>query len=282
MKRRMDLRPLGLRPFELDIYLSNQHRMVAWTPPGHWLSASRDAYKRSMEFLQGIVTGSPHMELKENVQSLPKITVQGTSRRWYSINTRAHYIEDYIEVEGDYREVKEVHWNISILGAAWKTDLDHETPFAVSLCINPRSESRGLPVGDQVAALALALRNDKTTAMRIPLLAQFIVSPRNALRGVYQFSEEGVVMEDDVFMEPPDEFEIEDLDEYADIPQDWPSVGVFEPFEFEHFASEIEDRQLDSWMEKQEERASRSSRSPWHHDEDRIWEMEDNLRKGRR
>ena len=67
------------------------------------------------------------------------------------------------------------------------------------------SESRALPIGDQVAALALALQNDKTTAMRIPLLAQFIVSPREALRDVYQFSEEGVVMEDDVYMEDYEE-----------------------------------------------------------------------------
>ena len=152
------------------------------------------------------------MELKENVQSLPAITVQGASRRWYSINTRATYIEDYIEIDGDYREVKEVHWNIDIHAAAWKSDIIERNPFAVSLCINPRSESRGLPIGDQVAALALALQNDKTTAMRIPLLAQFIVSPRNALKEVYQFSEEGVVMEDDVYMDEYDEHDIEEYD----------------------------------------------------------------------
>ncbi len=256
--------------------------MVRWKPPGHWLQSNREAYTKSIEFLQSIVAGSPQMELKENVQSLPKITVQGASRRWYSINARAHYIEDYIEIEGDYREVKEVHWNINIHAAAWKSDILQMTPFAVSLCINPRSESRGLPIGDQVAALALALRNDKTTAMRIPLLAQFIVSPRKALREVYQFSEEGVVMEDEVFMGDYDEQEIEDYDVFDGVPNDWPGIGVIQPHEYEHLALEIENRQLDSWMEQQEERAHHDNKEPWHHDDDRIWQLEDNLRKGRR
>ena len=256
--------------------------MVTWKPPGHWLKSNRDAYERSIEFLQGIVAGSPKMELKENVQSLPAINVQGASRRWYSINTRVTYIEDYIEIDGDYREVKEVHWNIDIHAAAWKSDIIERNPFAVSLCINPRSESRGLPIGDQVAALALALQNDKTTAMRIPLLAQFIVSPRNALKEVYQFSEEGVVMEDDVYMDEYDEHDIEEYDFVEDMDPDWPGLEVFDPLHFEYLALEIENKQLDSWMERQEEKAVCNVEQPWHHDEDRIWQLEDNLRKGRR
>lgn len=275
---------MDLRWFELDIHLDPQPSMVSWKPPGHWLKPNRDAYERSIEFLMAIVAGSPQMELKENVQSLPNITVQGTSRRWYNINTRVTYIEDYIEVEGDYREVKEVHWSINIHAAAWKKDIIEGNPFAVSLCINPRSESRSLPIGDQVAALALALQNDKTTAMRIPLLAQFIVSPRNALKEVYQFSEEGVVMEDEGFLLPEDYDEdgFEEDDVIDELHQDWPCIGAVQPHHFEHLALEIENRQLDSWMERQEEHANRDMEHPWHHDEDRIWQLEDNLRKGRR
>ena len=87
--------------------------------------------------------------------------------------------------------MKEVHWRTSIDAGAWKQDITERTPFMVALCMHPTQRSLNLPIGDQIAALALALQNDKTTAMRIPLLAQFIVSPREALEGVYQFSEGG-------------------------------------------------------------------------------------------
>lgn len=256
--------------------------MVAWKPPGHWPPSNREAYARSIEFLLGIVAGSSHMDLRQNEQSLPCITVQGTSRRWYEINTRAHYIEDYIEVDGEYREVKEVHWKINVCGAAWKSDIVQHNPHAVSLCINPRSESRGLPIGDQVGALALALRNDKTTAMRIPLLAQFIVSPRKMLRHTYQFTEEGVVMEEEVYPDEYDLYEIDDFDAFEETVHDWPGVCVIEPHEHEHLALEIENRQLDSWIEHQEAKANEEMEQPWHHDQSQIWQLEDNLRKGRR
>ncbi|MEL0331213.1 MAG: hypothetical protein VW982_03235 [Candidatus Poseidoniales archaeon] len=256
--------------------------MFRWKPPGHWLEPSRKALARSFEFLQDIANGSPQMSIEVNDQSLPRVIVQGASRRWYRINTRAYSLEEYMEVEGEYREVEEVHWNIGISAGAWKKDLVDNTDHSVSLCINPRHESRGLPVGDQVAALALALQNDKITAMRIPLLAQFIVSPREALRDVYQFSEEGVVMEDDLHMEEYDEPEDEGYDDLAHIFPDWPSIIAVEMRAFEHQASEIENRQLDSWMDQQEKKATGEENSPWHHDEQRIWQLEDDLLKGRR
>ena len=46
-------------------------------------------------------------------------------------------------------------------------------------------------------------------------------------------------------------------------------------------ADEIEHRQLDDWMERQERRAT-SEPTPWHHDDQQVWQLEDNLRKGRR
>ena len=256
--------------------------MFEWKPPGHWLAPTRKALARSFEFLQTIANGSPKMDLQVNQQSLPRVMVQGASRRWYRINTRAYCMEEYLEVEGEYREVEEVHWNICISAGAWKKDLLEKTDYAVSLCINPRPESRALPIGDQVAALALALQNDKTTAMRIPLLAQFIVSPREALRDVYQFSEEGVVMEDEVYMEHYEEPEDEEYDDLSYVFPDWPSVSAVEMQAFEQQASEIENRQLDSWMDQQEQKAVDEGKSPWHHDEERVWQLEDDLLKGRR
>ncbi len=117
--------------------------MFRWKPPGHWLEPSRKALARSFEFLQDIANGSPQMSIEVNDQSLPRVIVQGASRRWYRINTRAYSLEEYMEVEGEYREVEEVHWNIGISAGAWKKDLVDNTDHSVSLCINPRHESRG-------------------------------------------------------------------------------------------------------------------------------------------
>ena len=251
--------------------------MIAWKPPGHWLKANRDAYARSMEFLENIVKGSPRMELQVNQQSLPRVLIQGASRRWYCVDARVHYGEEYINIDGEYREVKEVNWKMNIDGAAWKSDLLKRSPFAVSLCMHPRRNSMHLPIGDQIAALALALQNDKTTGMRIPLLAQFIVSPRQALEGVYQFSEEGVIMEEEVYME--DEYEDDEMEGYLDDEM-WALSQLFESEEFEHQAACIEDQQYDAWIDRRERETNSGPSKNWHHDEDKVWQLEDNLRKG--
>ena len=149
--------------------------------------------------------------------------------------------------------------------------------------MHPRHQSRSLPIGDQIAALALALRNDKVTAMRIPLLAQFIVSPRSALQRVYQFSEEGVVMEDDIGPEdayPHLDYEDED-DRVLYDDHIWYEDGLFEPETHEHAATQIENTQLDDWMERQEREASEGRKS-WHHDDEEVWQLEEVLRRGRR
>ena len=53
-----------------------------------------------------------------------------------------------------------------------------------------------LPVGDRLASLALSLHNDIKLAMEIPLVAQFIVCPREELYHVFKFQEELVVTQD--------------------------------------------------------------------------------------
>ncbi len=234
-----------------------------------------------MEFLQAIVDGSPSMELKLNQQSLPRILVRGVSRRWYCVDTQARYGEGFISVDGEFREVKEVNWKMSIEGAAWKSDLVERSPFAVSLCMHPRRNWMNLPIGDQVAALALALQNDKATGMRIPLLAQFIVSPRDALKGVYQFSEEGVIMEEEVCTEEDYIEELELLETFVDNEM-WLLSQLFEAEENEHQAACIEDQQYDAWFNRREQENGAGHPNKWHHDEEQIWQFEDNLRKGRR
>jgi hypothetical protein len=55
-----------------------------------------------------------------------------------------------------------------------------------------------MPVGDRLAALALSLRNDRRTAMSVPLLAQFLVCKREFLQEVIVFQEEGIMTEIDM------------------------------------------------------------------------------------
>ena len=267
---------------DVDIGSGNNTSMVSWSPPGHWPKAQRKAYARSIEFLRSIANGSPHLHLRENRQTLPDVMIQGVSRRWYRVNTRAHYVEDFIDVNGEYREVKELHWRLMVEAAAWRSDLVNQTPFAVSLCMHPHHTSRHLPIGDQIAALALALRNDKITGMRIPLLAQFIVAPRAALNRVHQFTEQGVIMEDDV---EPEEMRVEDeLEDDEDVWYDdhvWYEHGLFDPETFEHVAAQIENQQLDDWMERQEREANEEAK-PWHHDVEEVWQFEETLRRRRR
>ena len=84
--------------------------MKTWTPPGHWPKATRDAHVKSMTFLQAIAEGSDAMTLSLKRTGLPRVVVRGTSRRWYRVELHAHHVEGYVDVNGEYREVKEVHW----------------------------------------------------------------------------------------------------------------------------------------------------------------------------
>lgn len=259
--------------------------MKEWNPPGHWVKTVRDAHLKSMQFLDSIVEGSEAMTLTLDPEGLPRVVIRGTSRRWYRVGLHAYYAEDYVDVNGQFREVKEVHWRTSIDAGAWKQDIAERTPFMVALCMHPTQRSQLLPIGDQIAALALALQNDKTTAMRIPLLAQFIVSPREALERVYQFSEDGVIMEEEVYDEDDETAymydEFDDLNEALVDDELWSLSDLFSSKPYEHEAAQIEQRQFDDWMEQQERRAT-SGATPWHHDDSQVWQLEDQLRKGRR
>ena len=258
-----------------------------WHLPGHWSQDKRKAHGRSMEFLSGIVAQSDGMEWLDRKHRFPPVLVRGVSRRWYAIELTAVYSEEYLE---DYGVVEEILWRINVTGGAWKDDVVKRKPHSVSLCIGPKRSGKKLPIGDQVGALALSLRSDRTTAMRIPLLAQFIVSPRSALKEVYQFSEEGVIMEEDVFMmEDYEEFpeQVDDpwnAEEIDNIAQAWTaemetvlemanSLQEFDAAEREDFDRWIQDREEEMLKEPEEQ--------PWHHDEAQVWKLEEDLLNGR-
>lgn len=260
--------------------------MFSWVPPRHWQKDSVKAYQKSIHFLQNIVAESSRLDIIANRQSLPTVIVQGVSRRWYTVDTVAYSVSDFQKINGAFREVMDIRWQINVNAAAWRNDLVVKSPYVVSLCINSRREWRRLPIGDQVASLAMALQNDKTTAMRIPLLAQFIVSPRRELRGVYQFTEEGVVMNHELYMENGME-EVQDAEHGMEEIHDeeeaelWRLNELFEQYENEAMATRIENQQLDRWIERMVRETEPSPREPWHHDEENVWRLEDDLRKGR-
>ena len=94
-----------------------------------------------MRFLDSIVEGSEAMTVTLDQQGLPRVVIRGASRRWYRVGLHAHYVEDYVDVEGEFREVKEVHWRTSIDAGAWKQDITERTPFMVALCMHPSQRS---------------------------------------------------------------------------------------------------------------------------------------------
>ena len=257
-----------------------------WHLPGHWSQEKRKAHGRSLEFLRGIVAQSEGMEWLDRKNRFPPVLVRGVSRRWYGIELTAVYNEEYLDGFG---VVEEILWRINVTGGAWKDDVVKRKPHSVSICIGPKRNGKKLPIGDQVGALALSLRSDRTTAMRIPLLAQFIVSPRSALKEVYQFSEEGVIMEEDVFMmedyeEFPEEYNETEAEDIDNIAQAWASE-MEEIMEManslrEFDAAERED--FERWMEGLEGEISTDvEEQPWHHDETQVWKLEEDLLNGR-
>ena len=261
---------------EVDLQISSHSdvAMKEWNPPSFWHTERREAHKKSIDFLRSIVEQSPRMEFPTPDASIPNVLVRGESRRWYKIEIMLHY--DTVEI-GGIGSVDDVVWDLHVMAGAWKQDVVDESPHSVSICIGPRKEAKSLPVGDQIAALALSLLNDKTTAMRLPLLAQFIVSPRKALEDVYQFSQEGVIMEDHMFWMQDvheDESEAEQQEELAAFDEAFENLLM-------HMEQE-ESQALNQWFSATEDTAVEAERpTPWHHDDDRVWQMEDDLRKGR-
>jgi hypothetical protein len=120
-------------------------------------------------------------------------------------------------------------WQTTVTGAAWKNDFDSKNtqPFTASLCLSTHEEKRHLPIGDHLASLVLSLHNDVKLAMDIPLVAQFIVCPREDLYNVYSFQNDMVVTQD--MIDEQQEFE-EEYDAFFE--DDFEDVDLIPDFEF--------------------------------------------------
>jgi len=255
-----------------------------WHPPGHWAKETRDAHQRSMDLLQSVTDGTNCMERIAGHHGLDRILIKGKSRRTYLIETRPHYDTQFDDEMGMFDELS---WRFSITAGARKKDVLTMNKFSVSICIHPDARHRMLPVGDQIAALALSLSNDTTTAMRIPLLAQFIISPRRVLENVCQFSEEGVIFDDyhDDEYDDDDEWMAEELElletPMINIHEFYAQAYHLDVNEFETQDS-VEDRAFERWSAALEDDTMQCKPSPWHHSEERIWKLEEDLLNGRK
>ena len=86
----------------------------------------------------------------------------------------------------------------------------------MNLCLHSKNQS--LPIGDRIVSLVLALFNDIKTALKIPMLAQFIVCKRPMLKDIVIFQDTMIVTQDMVegewdYPEEWDEDEMGDADE---------------------------------------------------------------------
>jgi hypothetical protein len=168
-----------------------------------------DPYYRSMQLLRNTVNGSDSLQWDDAEYGKVEIFARGMSRRWYRIN--AHQLAVDITNEKIMPHWTS-SWVICVRGAAWRSDFANEISFTVSICIHTNKSGSRLPIGDSLVSLCLSLVNDKTTAMNIPLLAQFIVCPRTRLSAIEIFQEEGIVTTD----------MLQAADDYFDVwEEDW-------------------------------------------------------------
>jgi len=153
--------------------------------------SKQDPEKRSLELLKDITKENEWMDVKFSLPNYISMTVNGESRRWYHASAK---IRDKNMLSPFETEI----WHIEVRGAANKYDLIRNNKFNADICINTNGNGNKMPIGDRLAALALSLRNDRRTAMSVPLLAQFLVCKRDFLQEVIVFQEEGIMTEIDM------------------------------------------------------------------------------------
>ncbi|MGB1365259.1 MAG: hypothetical protein ACPH9F_05965 [Candidatus Poseidoniaceae archaeon] len=176
-------------------------------------------YEKSIRFLRDVCAIDGIELIESESTSTITVRVRGRSRRHYEI-VASRQVGLLVEEP----------WTTEVTGAAWKSDLVSEQTraYTAKLCLNIHHDKEHLPLGDQLAALALSLHNDIKLAMDIALVAQFIVCPRDELLNVHIFQDEMVVTEDMIENGGPSiDVNLNQEFEYVDFFEDfWP---VHEP-----------------------------------------------------
>lgn len=154
---------------------------------------------RSIQLLRSVIEESENMSLIILTNNSVKVDLKGQSKRWYRVesNLTCLYFGDENGME----------WMTTVRGARRRGDLIDNHPYHVELCLH--SKNQQLPVGDRLVSLILSLHNDLKTAMQIPLLAQFIVCPREDLEDIMILQKDIIVTYSMLEGEEP-----EPLDEY--------------------------------------------------------------------
>ena len=172
---------------------------------------------KSLKMLSSIVENTSDMTLmayrtcSENIIFSLMILLKGKSGRWYKVLTN--------HVDAQLFPVGSLDYSITVHGARWKKDLAKPGgKFAAKLCLNPTTRGYEqdpvtgdriegeLPIGDRIATICLHLTNDIDLALRIPLVAQFIITPREHLARIDTFQDEYIVWNDMLMCGPDDDF----------------------------------------------------------------------------
>ena len=250
--------------------------MEPWTCPGQWPDAERQAHQRSMSLLDNVVLNHNGVDMELDGMGLPRLWITGHSNRIYKVETLLTMDTYHDERFGFYDEPR---FDFSVVGGCHRKDVCHETDATALICLHAHDQHRHLPAGDQLVGLALALVNDRATALRIPLLAQFLAADERLLSTVYQFSADGVVRYDDfcdALEIEPSLVEVVDGDDFFSLDADM----MWAIDRWEHRPVEAEARRMDDWFEDIDRRVRhRQQKAPWHHDEGQIWALEERLRR---
>ena len=164
---------------------------------------------RSIEMLQSVAKDTPAVEMVTLTHESIKVRLQGESHRWYCIESNFQGINEYSIPHHP-------EWSIAVKAGRWQNDVINESEYSVNLCLHSKNQS--LPIGDRIVSLVLALFNDIKTALKIPMLAQFIVCKRPMLKDIVIFQDTMIVTQDMVegewdYPEEWDDEEMEDADE---------------------------------------------------------------------
>ena len=255
--------------------------MKVWKTPQSWSVQQRTAHERGLEFLKSICDSSPHMEVIPLPNGLPSVRIKGRSRRWYSLKA----VPEKTIFENMVGEMESgVVWSFDIRAAPRKTDLLALNDYSVRLCIYTERGSKELPIGDQIATIALGLRDDRRTAVRIGLVAQFVIAPRDALLDVYKFTEEGVIYNEEMGFHEELEYEPNPprtpYQRLLDMTYDADRITQMFAQDDQAPANEHEHMIFQEWFDGKEEVAYNKQNTPWHHDENQIWDIEEAFLRG--
>jgi hypothetical protein len=174
-----------------------------WAPN---IVKSMHLFQSVIEQQQGVTVIDPHAGIVSPCPHLVAVLLlKGDSGRTYRLSIR--------DVIGTGLQC-----GFTVEGARWRQDL--LKPYAsgapvASLCL--QSAQPELPAGDHAVSLALSLLRDRQTAMRIPLLGQFISADRTILKDIGMFTDEGPMPD----FEDPMEFEFPHEETDTEDPFEW-------------------------------------------------------------